>query len=58
MELGHPLGDVWLPLRVTVFGRVTTALGDLDLVFTRDFFDYREAETGGRLIDAGEPGGR
>jgi hypothetical protein len=58
MEMGQPLGDVWLPLRVTVFGRVTTALGDLDLVFTRDFFDYREAETGGRLIDAGEPGGR
>ena len=58
MEMGQPLGDVWLPLRVTVFGRVTTALGDLDLAFTRDFFDYREAETGGRLIDAGAPGGR
>ena len=58
MEMGQPIGDVWLPLRVTVFGRVTTALGDLDLAFTRDFFDYREAETGGRIIDAGEPGGR
>ena len=58
MEIGQPLGDVWLPLRMTVFGRVTTALGDFDLAFTRDFFDYREAETGGRLIDAGEPGRR
>ena len=58
MEMGQPLGDVWLPLRVTVFGRVTTALGDLDLAFTRDFFDYREAETGGRIIDAEAPGGR
>ena len=58
MEMGQPLGDVWLPLRVTVRGRVTTALGELDLAFTRDFSDYREAETGGRLIDAGEPRGR
>ena len=57
-EMGQPIGNVWLPLRVTVFGRVTTALGDLDLAFTRDFFDSREAETGGRIIDAGEPGGR
>jgi hypothetical protein len=58
MQMGQPLGDVWVPIRMTVFGRVTTALGDLDLAFTRDFFDYREAETGVRLIDAGEPGRR
>ncbi len=56
MEMGQPLGDVWLPLRVTVFGRVTTALGELDLTFTRDYSQYRVAETGGRLIDAGQPG--
>ena len=56
MEMSQPLGDVWLPLRVTVFGRVTTALGELDLTFTRDFSEYRVAETGGRLIDAGQPG--
>jgi hypothetical protein len=56
MEMGQPLGDVWLPLRVAVFGRVTTALGELDLTFTRDFSEYRVAETGGRLIDAGQPG--
>ena len=58
MEMGQPIGDVWLPLRVTVSGRVTTALGDLAIAFRRDFFDYREAETGGRLIDVGGPGGR
>ena len=58
MEMGQPIGDVWLPLRMTVSGRVSMALGDFDLVFTREFFDYREADTGGRLIDAGVPGGR
>ena len=56
MEMGQPIGDVWLPRRVTVFGRITTALGELDLAFTRDYSDYREAETDGRLIDAGQPG--
>ena len=58
MEMGQLIGDVWLPLRVMVSGRVTMALGEFDLTFTRDFFDYREAETGARIIDAGEPGGR
>ena len=55
MEMGQPIGDVWLPLRVTVFGRITMALGDFEVRFTREFFDYREAATGGRLIDAGRP---
>ena len=58
MEMGQLIGDVWLPLRVMVSGRVTMALGEFDLTFTRDFFDYREAETGARIIDAGELGGR
>ena len=55
MEMGQPLGDVWLPLRVTVFGRITMALGDFEVRFTREFADYREAETAGRLIDAAGP---
>ena len=58
MEMGQPLGDVWLPLRVTVSGRVTTALGEIDLAFTREFTDYQVAVTSGRLIDAGQPGAR
>ena len=58
VEMGPPIGHVWLPRRATVFGRGMTALGDLDLAFTRDFSDYREAETSGRLIDAAEPGRR
>ena len=55
MEMGQPIGDVWLPLSVTVSGRATMAPGDVDVAFTREFFDYREAETGARLIDAGGP---
>ena len=55
MEMGQPLGDVWLPIRVTVSGRITMALGDFEVMFTREFSDYREAETSGRLIDAGSP---
>lgn len=53
MEMGQPIGDVWLPLRVTVSGLATTALGDFDIMFTREFTEYREAQTGARLIDAG-----
>ena len=55
MEMGQPIGDVWLPLHVTVFGRITMALGDFEVRFTREFLDYREAETDGRLIDAARP---
>ena len=53
MEMGQPIGDVWLPLRVTVSGLATTALGEFDIMFTREFTEYREAETGARMIDAG-----
>ena len=55
MEMGQPLGDVWLPLRVRVSGRAATALGDFDLRFTREFLDYREVETGGRIVEVEAP---
>ena len=54
MEMGQPIGDVWLPLRVTVSARATMAVGDFDLRFTREFSDHREALTGGRLIATGD----
>ena len=54
MEMA-PVGDVWMPARMTMSGRVTTALGEFDATFTWEFFDYREAETGARLIDPGSP---
>ncbi len=55
MEMGQPIGDVWLPLRVTVSGRATMALGEFDVMFLREFSDYREAVTGARLIEPGGP---
>ena len=50
-----PVGDVWMPARVTTRGRVTTALGEFQLKLTRELFDYREAETGARFIGPGSP---
>ena len=55
MEMGQPINDVWLPLRVTVSARATMALGDFDVTFVREFFDHREAQTGGRLIGVAAP---
>ena len=55
MEMGQPIHDVWLPTRVTVSGRATMALGDFDVTFIREFFDHREAQTGGRLIGVVAP---
>ena len=50
-----PVGDVWLPSRVTASGSVTTALGEFQVSFTTEFFDYREAETSSRLIGPRSP---
>ena len=50
-----PVGDVWMPARTTVTGRVTTALGKFQGSITQEFFDYREAETGARLIGLAGP---
>ena len=54
MEMGQPIGDVWLPLRVTLSGGVTTAFGELGIDYTREFSDYREAQTGARLLAPGD----
>ncbi|MEE2636086.1 MAG: hypothetical protein VYE68_02485 [Acidobacteriota bacterium] len=50
MQMGQPIGGVWLPQRVTVSGRATVALGAFDIQFIREYSDYREADTGGRLV--------
>ena len=50
-----PIGGVWMPLRTTVSGRIMTAAGAFQGSITQEFFDYREAETGARLIG---PAGR
>ncbi len=48
-----PIGDVWLPARMTISGRLTTALGEFQMTLTRELFDYREAETATRLRERG-----
>ena len=52
MEMA-PVGGVWMPARTTLSGRATTALGEFEMTVTQVFFDYREAETGARLVDPG-----
>ena len=50
MELA-PVSGVWMPARMTLSGRATTALGEFAATVTQEFSDYREAETGVRLLD-------
>ena len=50
MEMA-PVHGVWMPARMTLSGRATTTLGEYEVTVTQEFFDYREAETGARLID-------
>ena len=52
MELA-PVSGVWMPARMTLSGRATTALGEFAATVTQEFFDYGEAETGVRLVDPG-----
>ena len=54
IEMTQPIGGVWLPRRMSLTGRGTTALGAFELRFTRDYTDYREAHTGGRLVGVGD----
>ena len=48
-----PVRGVWMPARLTLSGRATTALGEYAATLTQEFFDYRQAETGARLGDPG-----
>lgn len=50
IEMAQPIGGVRLPRRMTLQGQATVALGTFKVRFTRDYTDYREALTGGRLV--------
>ena len=50
MELA-PVRGVWMPARMALSGRATTALGGYEATLTQEFFDYRQADTGARLAD-------
>ena len=53
MELA-PVRGVWMPARMTLSGRATTALGEYEMTLTQEFFDYRQAETGSPAHRSGE----
>ena len=46
-----PVGGVWMPARMNLAARITTGRGALEVTVAQRFFEYREAETGARLID-------
>lgn len=45
-----PLGEIRMPNRVEVRGSLSTGLGDLEVVVTREFFDYRRTEGAGAIL--------
>jgi len=49
MTMGQPFPEVWLPSHVEVAASVSFAIGDLDLRYAIDYFDYRRAEVTGKL---------
>ena len=57
IEMAQPIGGVRLPRRMTLRGRATAAPGTFEVRFTRDYTDYREAFTGGRIVETGGASG-
>ena len=45
-----PVGGVWMPARMTLAADITTARGEIEVTVTQQFCEYREAETGARLV--------
>ena len=54
IEMAQPIGGVWLPSRMIFTGSATTALGAFEMRLTREYSDYREALTSGRVVGTGD----
>ncbi len=54
IEMAQPIGGVWLPRRMMLTGGATTALGAFEMRLTREYSDYREALTSGRVVGIGD----
>ena len=54
IEMAQPIGGVWLPSRMVLTGSATTALGAFEMRLTREYSDYREALTSGRVVGTGD----
>ena len=57
IEMAQPIRGVRLPRRMTLQGQATVAPGTFEVRFTRDYTDYREALTGGRLVGTADAPG-
>ena len=55
MTMGQPVDGVWLPEQVAIRVAVSTAEGTATMSATREFTNYREAESGGRIRSVGPP---
>ena len=54
IEMAQPIGGVWLPRRMLLTGSASTALGAFEMRLTREYSDYREALTSGRVVGTGD----
>lgn len=53
MTMSQPFKDVWLPRGIDMYFSALMALGTVDIRFTLDYYDYREATTSGRIKGGG-----
>lgn len=49
MTMSQPFKDVWLPRDVEMYFSGMLAIGTVNIRFTVDYYDYREAKTSGRI---------
>jgi hypothetical protein len=53
MTMGRYFDGVWLPKSIAFRGDVQFALGDFEAEYTRDFLEYRKADTAARIRSYG-----
>lgn len=49
MTMGEPIAGIWLPARIAARGQVSTAAGFLQVVYLREFYDYRRTDVQGAV---------
>jgi hypothetical protein len=50
MMMGEPFPDVWLPKSIDIAVSGTLAVGQFDLQYGVEYFDYRRADVGSKVI--------
>ena len=54
MVMGQPIEGVWLPEKVELTGTLTLATGSFDVMYSRSFDGYRQADVGARIRSYGQ----